>query len=162
MAGTSVAPDLRLLAVGIMSWFQRRYPEIVLAGDISRVAGATNVLLVSLRVVMQCCKRFGMTDAEVQSIVKAAQPKQTAANLMTPADVDNNAPDRIDGRLEPYRVMWDVDKTLADPKCRARSAKWFVVTLWPAVLKRAATGTMPTEREMEVALAEVSRMRGER
>ena len=156
--------DLRLLAVGMLKWCSRRWPEVVRQDDVDRVQSATNVLLVGLRVCGGILTRLGMSFDELSKIADSAvhRPKARDAYSTMMATVEPDEVIITTGRMDPMLAMADVDRCLVDPECSSRVRPWFRDDFYPAVVRRAARNKWPNHREIEVMLAEVSHMRGDR
>ena len=137
-------------------------PEVVTQDHIQRVRSASNVLLVSTRVMVSVLKGAELlSDADVARIVEAANRAQpmTAKEAML---ASGSEPAKVTGRMDTWDVLQAVDDVMGDPATRVKVPSWFIDEMWPGILKRVAQGGALEPREREIALYVASTARGER
>lgn len=141
--------DLRRLSAGLARWAAESRPDLgVTIDDVKRLEAAANPLLVITRLAARLARRAGMTEKEMERLTASCKIKADAF-----ADAEVSVGDPIaTGRMTAYDAIRLVDTTLSDPDRRSRMPDWFVVELWPSVLRRAASGTIPTDREIAIAM----------
>jgi hypothetical protein len=153
-------PDLRKLLVGLMDTIKFTNPKVVDDSHIKRVQEASNVLLVSTRVLISICKNANLiTSEDVTRLVESANssslsPEQALSSKSEPA--------KVTGRVTDWEVLQSIDTIMADPELRVKMPDWFLADLWPATLKRVALGQRMTDREREITMYVASTIRGER
>jgi len=157
----SQIPDLRKIVSFTLRAIRDKHPSAVTDEDISRIDSSRNVLLVSTRVMLNVLKRSNIISSEdIANIVANSQPNEQNAIESISESVTGIAKET--GVFNVWTVMSAVDECLSDLEKSNRCKDWFRLEFYPSVVRRAANGSLPTNREIEIMQYNVSVMRGER
>lgn len=147
MAARDVAPDVRKIIVGLGRWAERR--GLVQGSQIDRLETAHNLPLVVARVLARMAMDAGLTDSEMDSIMRDATRLPSDSEF----DIENaETVETFVSEVKPLHALWMVDRAMMNPTIRAKIPLWFVDKFMPGVVRRTAVGNRPTDREISIML----------
>lgn len=152
-------PDLKRLLVALTIEVSKHHPDVVTQQHADRIQNATNVLLVVTRILTSLSRKVGVTDAQIKNAIAYGKYVQPPVDMFATAD---NQPAKVDGNWTDWEIIQQVDDCLANLEHRSNLPDWFMLDLWPSVLRRCAQNKKMTDRERAIALYVTSIARGER
>lgn len=152
MSTPTSAPDIRAYTLLMLELVVPRLaPGLITPAGIDSLkscSGSTFALTL-VRVLSTAAIRAGLVSrAESDAIRAKASPHLDPVMAMVavgqPSDPGNIL------SIEPADFIRDIDLAIASPAKRAELPEWFIDGMWPGILRRLASGEMPSRREIAI------------